>query len=169
MSDCWLNVDLSSFICLFSKNIIEVSLNLFCWVWTRVSFVVVFFDGWRERLLGGGNERPGHLHNQPTGYELRQGNGYEGNRDGGERQHRQLHRSVMLRKKQRKEVTKGWGKDGNKETWGGVVGNGCVGDFSFLQPGDSAYTACTACTVQASTLQQTAKRSEQWGWNLYVG
>lgn len=44
----------------------------------------------------------------------------------------------------------------------GVVGNGCVGDFSFFQPGDSAYSACTDCTVQAATLQQTAKHSEQW-------
>lgn len=54
-------------------------------------------------------------------------NSSEGNWDGGERQHSELRGSVMLRKKQCKEVTKGWGKDGNKETrgeWSGMAVSG---------------------------------------------
>lgn len=63
------------------------------------------FDGGGGRLLGAGGKRPRHLHHQPTGCELRQGNSYEGNWDGGEQQHSELHSGVMFLKTQRKEVT----------------------------------------------------------------
>lgn len=54
----------------------------------------------------------------------------------------ELHRRVVLRKKQRKEVTKGWGKDGNKETWGEWSGTAALESFLFFQPGDSASHVC---------------------------
>lgn len=79
----------------FSPNLIEGSMKLFS----------------HARILGAGwNTRPGHWQSQSKGCELRVRRQLRG---------AQVQRSQQQQqKKQRNEVLKGWGKDGNKETWG---------------------------------------------------